>query len=175
MALRFACIVVGCLACLQSRSACSAEETVIGRAAKLDLKPLLEQVGRLVKRYYPKAEVTSKEELIHVEYGTRVFVIHSLGKDGIWLDAHQERGPQKGGIYADLEIREGEYEGQAALPQAFDLRYFTSFLMAPYSKKLDRHLYIHLKYPKDVPDEFLKEFRALVNDFDKHVKVEEKK
>jgi hypothetical protein len=38
-------------------------------------------------------------------------------------------------------------------------------LMAPYSKKLNYHLYVHLKYPRDVPKEFLKEFERLVDSF----------
>jgi hypothetical protein len=41
--------------------------------------------------------------------------------------------------------------------------------MAPYSKKLDRHLYVHLKYPGDVHKEFLKDFQRLVDGFEKHV------
>ena len=48
-------------------------------------------------------------------------------------------------------------------------RYFTLLLTAPHSKKLDHHLYVHLKYPRDVPKEFLKEFEVLVSGFEKQV------
>ena len=51
----------------------------------------------------------------------------------------------------------------------FDKRYFTLRLMAPYSKRLDHHLYVHLKYPREVPKEFLQELERLVNRFEKHV------
>lgn len=57
----------------------------------------------------------------------------------------------------------------AALPQSFDKHYFTVLVTAPHSKKLDHHLYIHLKYPRDVPKAFLKEFERLVDGFEKHV------
>jgi hypothetical protein len=35
--------------------------------------------------------------------------------------------------------------------------------------KLDQHLYVHLKYPRDVPKEFLKEFERLAEEFEKHI------
>src|SRR5262249_5079835 len=92
-----------------------------------------------------------------------------------WADrgvAGRTRGTgasEGGGIYADIELRAGEYGGMAAVPQSFDKRYFTLLLTAPHSRKLDHHLYIHLKYPRDVPKDFLKEFERLVDGFEKHV------
>jgi hypothetical protein len=59
--------------------------------------------------------------------------------------------------------------GMAALPQSFDKHYFTVLVTAPHSKKLDHHLYIHLKYPRDAPKDFLKEFKRLVDGFEKHL------
>lgn len=80
-----------------------------------------------------------------------------------------EQGPQSGGICAELELRRGEYTGPLVVPQEFDERYFILYFAAPYSKKLDRHLDIHLKYPRNVPEEFLRDFKRLTNDFDAHV------
>jgi len=136
-----------------------------------DLKPLLEEVGKVVHRHYPKAEVGLNGETIHFEFNTRKFMIHSALLTGEWQDAHEEVGPQKGGIHGSLELRSGPYGGMAVVPQSFDERYFTLLLLAPYSKALDHHLYVHLKYPRDVPKEFLKEFDALVEGFDKHVRA----
>ena len=96
-------------------------------------------------------------------------MIHDPLLTGEWQDAHEEPGPQKGGIYGDIELRAGEYGGMAAVPQSFDKHYFTLFLTAPHSRKLDHHLYIHLKYPRDVPKDFLKEFERLVDGFEKFV------
>lgn len=134
-----------------------------------DLKPLLAEVRKLVEKHYPQAKVTLKGETIHFEWNARKFMIHEPLLTGEWQDAHEEPGPQKGGIYGDLELRPGDYGGQAVVPQSFDKRYFTLLLMAPYSKKLDHHLYVHLKYPRQVSGEFLKEFTCLVDQFDKHV------
>ncbi|MCE9603866.1 MAG: hypothetical protein K8U03_03085 [Planctomycetia bacterium] len=63
-------------------------------------------------------------------------------------------------------MRSGAYLGAAAVPQEFDLRYFKLYLSAPYSKKLDCHLYIHLRYPERTSKEFLEEFRTLTGKFE---------
>ena len=131
-----------------------------------DLGPFLAEVRRLVERHYPKATVRRDGSVIHFEFNTRKFLIHEPLLTGEWQDAHEEVGPQKGGIYADLSLNPGKYQGMADVPQSFDKRYFTLRVMAPYSGRLDRHLSVHLKYPRDVPPGFLPEFQRLVNEFD---------
>jgi hypothetical protein len=157
-------LALGCLFAASGRAAAD-------DAPRPDLKPLLEEVRKVVQKHYPKAEVTSKDETIHFEFNTRKFMIHAALLTGEWQDAHEEVGPQKGGIHGDLELRTGLYGGMAVVPQSFDKRYFTVLLLAPYSKALDHHLYIHLKYPRDVPKGFVKDFEGLVEGFDKHVRA----
>jgi hypothetical protein len=147
----------------------AARRTAADDAPKPDIKPLLKEVRKVVEKHYPKATVTLKDQTIHFEFNTRKFMIHEPTLTGEWQDAHEEPGPQKGGIYADIELRAGQYMGMATVPQSFDKRYFTLLLTAPHSRKLDHHLYIHLKYPRDVPKDFLKEFERLVDGFEKHV------
>jgi hypothetical protein len=138
-------------------------------APKPDLKPLLEEVRKLVEKHYPNGKVTLKDQTIHFEFNTRKFMVHEPLLTGEWQDAHEEVGPQKGGIYGDIDLRPGEYEGMAVVPQSFDKRYFTLLLLAPYFKKSDQHLYVHVKYPRDVPKEFLEEFERLLIGFERHV------
>lgn len=134
-----------------------------------DLEPLLKHVRQVVEKYYPKARVSLKDDTISFEFNTRKFMIHEALLTGEWQDAFEEVGPQKGGIHGEIEWRPGQYGGMAVVPQLFDKRYFTVALSAPYSKKLDGHLYIHLKYPRDVSKEFLKEFDELKDHFEKFV------
>lgn len=149
-----------CWSQLELRSAQAAD-------SKPDLTSLSKKVEELVVKHFPKAKYswTRDGSTIHFEHNTRVFMIHEPDKFGEWQDAREERGPQKGGILCAIELRKGEYKGAAAVPQEFDKRYFTLYLAAPYSKKLDHHLYINLKYPKDVSKDFLKEFKQLMNEF----------
>ena len=70
--------------------------------------------------------------------------------------------------YEDMKLknwRSGKYLGAAAVPQAFDKRYFTLLVMAPYSEARDAHLYTHLLYPPDASKAFLSEFADLVKRF----------
>jgi len=136
-----------------------------------DLQPLEAEVRKLVEKHYPKGKVTLTDQTIHFEFNVRKFMIHEPLLTGEWQDAHEELGPQRSGIYGDIELRAGEYGGMAVVPQSLDKRYFTLLLLAPSSKKLDHHLYVHLKYPRNVPKEFLKEFERLMDDFEKHVPV----
>jgi hypothetical protein len=141
------------LCCLLLGARCTWAED----APKPDLKPLLAKVSQLVQKHYPEAKVTLKDQTIHFDFSTRRFMIHELSRSrDRWQDAYEEPGPQPGGIYGDIELRQGKYSGGAEVPQLFDKRYFTLLLMAPYSKKLDQHLYIQLKYPAGVPKGFLK-------------------
>jgi RNA polymerase sigma factor (sigma-70 family) len=133
------------------------------------LKPLLEEVRKFVEKRYPKATVTLRGQTIHFEFNTRQFMIHDPDLLGEWQDAHEETGPRKGGIHGDIELRAGEYMGMAAVPQTFDKRYFTLLMTALYSRKLDQHLFVLLKYPRDVPKDFVKELEQLLTGFEKHV------
>lgn len=134
-----------------------------------DLGPLLTEVRDLLRKHYPKAVVTRTGDAIHFEFHTRQFQIHEALLTGEWQDAREETGPQKGGIYGDIELQRGPYQGMAVVPQSFDKRYFILSLTAPYSRKLDHHLVVRLKSPRDVPREFLREFERLVGEFDRHV------
>lgn len=152
---------------------------VSGRGAaadrpKADLNPLLGEVTKLVRKHYPKARVTLADQTISFAFNTRKFMIHEPLLTGEWQDACEQVGPQKGGICGDIELRAGTYEGQAVAPQAFDKHYFTVLLLAPYSKKLNSHLYVHLNYPRGVPQEFVKDFRALMDDFEKQFAAKDK-
>jgi hypothetical protein len=57
----------------------------------------------------------------------------------------------------------------AAADDVWDKRYYTERGMIPYSKKLDRHLRIILRYPRNTPKAFLDEFERLMEGFEKHV------
>lgn len=138
-----------------------------------DLQPLADQLRVVVQKHYPKATVKIKKDptldadFIEVSFNTRKYWIHSPTLSGTWQDAHEEIGPQRGGVYATLELRDGLYKGQAAAPQDFDERYYVMRLMAPYSRKLDQHLYVHFKFAKDASKEFKADINKFVNAFEK--------
>jgi hypothetical protein len=104
---------------------------------------------------------------IQFEFNTRLFIIHLPLKTGEWQDPWEERGPRKGGILGTIELRDGDYTGAAMVPQTIDRLYYSIIVLAPYSKKHDFHLYVHLSVPKqEGKPEFNKEFIELVNAFE---------
>lgn len=165
------CLVAGFLS---SGAAFARDEGGTEEESSLDLRELEKQVSRLVKKYYPKAKVELKNSIIRFEYDARDFQIHTPDLGGRWQDAHEERGPQPGGLYGELEPISGPYTGMAGVPQVFDNLYFKTHLMAPYSKKLDHHLWTNLKVPRQLEDvprtpaKFIEDFKKLVDGFDKY-------
>ena len=134
-----------------------------------DLKEMHAAVQKLVLKHYPKAEVALKDDTIQFQFDTRKFMVHEQTLTGRWQDAFEEVGPQKGGIWGNLEFRPGRYMGMAAVPQSFDKRYYIQYVTATYAEKVDGHIYVHLRYPRGISADFLKDFQTLVNEFDKHV------
>src|SRR5262249_4072096 len=136
---------------------------------KADLRALHAAIRSLVLKHYPKADVTLESERIHFSFNTRKFMIHEPLLTGEWQDAWEDTGPQKGGILGCVELRPGSYGGQASRPQAHDKRYFTDLYLAPHSAARDCYLDVMLRYPHDAPEDFLADFRRLVDGFETYL------
>lgn len=161
---RFTLLSIICLACLTLPTTGADDEALQNSA----LKKFYAELRTLFRRHYPKATSHLLRDKVHFEHDTRVFIVHGAQMTGEWQDPRETRGPKPGGILCDITLQKGRYGGQAVVPQTFAEPYFTVLLMAPYSPKQDAHLSIHLCYPRNVPEEFLKQFTELVNEFGKY-------
>ena len=159
-------LLIALLGILFSSPAPAAEDEALQNPT---LKGFYTELRTLFRKHYPKATSHLLKDKIHFEFETRVFIVHEPLKTGEWQDPWETRGPKPGGILCDITLQKGPYRGQAFVPQTFDRRYFKSLLAATYSSKHDAHLEVHLSYPRNVSDEFLKQFTELVNDFGKYV------
>ena len=122
----------------------------------------------MVEHHCPKASCRASGNQIQFRYKTRTFTLDRPGdKSGKTVVRRKVRGPEKHGILCDMELREGQYGGQAVVPQTFDYGPFKLWLAAPESKKHSCYLYVHLYYPPDVSKAFLKDFKKLVNGFER--------
>lgn len=139
-----------------------------------NIQPLYNEIRQVVRRHYPKATSHSLGDKIHFEHDTRIFVIHEALKTGEWQDPFEVRGPKLNGIHCDVSIRPGRWGGAAVVPQTFNKRYFTSYLAAPYSEKLDAHLYVLIRFPRNVPDGFWPDLGRILDNFDRHVTVKDR-
>jgi len=161
----FTLLGIICLACL-GLLATGADGEALQNPA---LKRFYSKLSALFHRHYPKITAHHLKDTLHFEHDTRIFIIHGALKTGEWQDPVETRGPKPGGILCDVTLQKGRYEGAAAVPQTFDKHYFKLLGMAPYSPKHDTHLSVHLSYPRNVSEEFLRQFSELVNDFGKYV------
>src|SRR5688572_16569587 len=127
----------------------------------------------LFQKYYPKADFTNHNVF---EYEVTTFEFPYTGPPGRKHEATTQRGPKKGGVLCHIYGYKGNYQGQLALfprgngqfsPHLIDRKHYKQLVMAPYSPKRDVHLWVSLSYPPGVSEEFLKEFRAIMADFEK--------
>ncbi len=163
-----ASLILLTLLCFTS-SLSSVDRANVGAQQKSRLKRFYPELRTLFLRHYPQVTSHLLDARIHFEQDTRIFIVHEPLKTGEWQDPSQTRGPKLGGILCDIELRDGKYNGAASVPQTFDKRYFKLLIMGPYSSKHNAHLYIHLSYPSNVSDDFLKEFTEFVNRYDKYL------
>lgn len=149
-------------------SSVRAEEPEAAAPSDFDIQDLYRDVRALARRHYPEATAHRLGAKIHFEQDTRIFIVHEPLLTGEWQDPWEERGPRKGGVLCDIEYRTGRYGGQAVVPQDLDKRYFRLLLRAPYSERLDAHLYVHLKLPGigAPPEGFVEAFEAMLQRFE---------
>ena len=165
----------------------------VGGAEEPNSRPVpgavCEKLQALFQKYYPKATFRNLGvNGIHFEYEVTTFEFPYTGPPGRKHMATTERGPKKGGILCSVYLEKGKYSGQIALmprlrKRAYetysilpggnsqydlliDRKVYKTLLMAPYSAKRDAHLWVSVSYPPDASEEFLKEFRALMDEFE---------
>jgi hypothetical protein len=159
--------------------AMSAEDGVQERQKpKNRLEPFSHVIEQAVMRYYPEAVVSSSHdeksgaETLHFEYNTQSFVMRYRAKDGSWEEPKEVRGPYVGGIWCDMVLEKGRDadkmpDAEEGVTEAGPD--FYSRRIVPYSKKLDCHLKVTLRYPGGTPPEFLERFDELAKSFERHL------
>jgi hypothetical protein len=126
---------------------------------------LCDRLSALIVQYFPEAVVEREALSFKARYKTRAFMIHHPLKTGEWQDARPQEGPDRGGFICSIESADGPWAGAAVVPQTFDHCYFSSILMAPYHKRLNKHLTAHLDFPVGTPGKFIEDYGKLVQSF----------
>lgn len=142
------------------------------------LERMSREVARLVKKYYPDAKVSvarnekTGAETIHFEFSAYPILMRYRNKDGSWQKPVEVRGPYVGGIWCDMTLAKGRYEGDVADAEKGVTEMgpdFYSRLVAPYSKQRDKSMTVKLRFPGGTPREFLKAFDELVQGFEQYL------
>jgi len=141
------------------------------RASKTDTKPggtanwasLDTIVEKLIREYYPKAKNQQSKKKLYVEYKAKPYILPSTNK--------QEQGPDWGGIVIDMELQKRVHMQVFIRCQRSSMNIlFTALNFThPIRKKYDCHLLTRICYPFDVPQEFLKRFKKVVEEFEQYL------
>jgi hypothetical protein len=139
------------------------------------LQPLFQEVRQLVRQYYPRAVISLSYDKkkqgvnIHFQYNTQT--VRVIQKDSP-ENPVTVRAPYVGGIWCDMTLTKGRYTGPVANMEKGVTELapdFYNHLVAPYSKNLDQHMAVVLRYPGGTPPEFLKRLDALVKNFGDYI------
>ncbi|HSG71104.1 MAG TPA: hypothetical protein VLA12_11850, partial [Planctomycetaceae bacterium] len=124
----------------------AADETIQEKS----LTALYDSVDSIATKYFPEGTSHQFRNHIHFEHSTRLFIVPAIVKslDDSQIPLEEVRGPQSGGVWCRIELREGKppysrAEGKVTRGE------FDEYLFYPHSDRLDYHLYVTLRLPKN--------------------------
>ncbi len=120
------------------------------------VKPVFDEVTKLVKTFYPNAKFNENGAKLHFEFKVARQISTSTHLPVL--------GPKDGGILGDLEFERGIATRQGRVQNDY---YYETILMEPYSANHNCHLNAKLSYPPQASSDFLEKFKDLVKEFDR--------
>ena len=141
------------------------------------LETLHQAIAGLVARHYPQSTSHVFEETIGFEYSTRVFVTRAVSKSpsGVESPLAPERGPMHDGVWCNVWYRTGDLNTEPAYARsegATKREFFNEYIYYPNDSRNKCHLLVTLRLPLETTNEqrqFIKELRALLNQFGKYL------
>lgn len=132
-------------------------------AAPIEQVELTSRISELILEYYPEAEIAQDNGNLNAKYGTMIFTVHGQRKAGrIPEKTHQVEGPNFKGFMFSIFIKNGEYVGQALVPQTINERYWQTYIDRPPTDDGNSHYVINFSYGSGLDRKFMSElFEAL--------------
>ena len=118
---------------------------------------MIEQLTKAIRKHCPDAIIeTTKNEFV-AKFGTMTYTLHARGKGGeVYEKTYQEEGPNYKGFVLRVELREGKYEGAAAIPQTLQGPYFATFIDATNMEKNNKHHFVAFSFGSRLDSELKK-------------------
>ena len=132
------------------RAVISAFAIVVAAGSALAEPPpdeLFQKLTKAICTHCPDAKIEVTKQEFVAKFETMIFTLHRRGKAGEpFPDTYQEEGPNWKGFILRVTLREGKYQGAAAVPQALQEPYFTTYIDATAAEKNDKHYVILFSY-----------------------------
>ncbi|NNC87094.1 MAG: hypothetical protein HKN82_01400 [Akkermansiaceae bacterium] len=128
-------------------------------------------IGAYVKNHYPVARTHAFVDLIHFEHATSLHVLPAISKNAK-PPMVAERGPLAGGVWCDIEVKNGGIDKAAAYARAegaIDRKAFMEYryYLAP-PHEPHHHLIVTLRLPRDAGgkgEQFLEGLKKALEEF----------
>ena len=124
---------------------------------------LFQKLTKVIRTQSPDAKIEVTKQEFVAKFETMIFTLHRRGKAGEpFPDTYQEEGPNWKGFILHVTLREGKYQGAAAVPQALQEPYFTRYIDAKAAEKNDKHYFISFSYGSRLDNNLKEEvFKAI--------------
>lgn len=126
-------------------------------AAPAQQTELADRIKKVVRQYYPDAQIAQDNGNFTASHGTMMFTVHRVMRDGEILEkTHQEVGPNHRGFILSLSVQDGKYEGAAVVPQTLRRPYWQTYIDRPSTEDGQGHHVINFSYGSRLNEEFKK-------------------
>lgn len=110
-------------------------------------KELVQKMTEAIRTHCPDAtiEVTKREFI--AKHGTMIFTVHGGTLNGVFQrKTHEQEGPNSKGFLLEVSLEDGQYGGQAGVPQTLREPYWQRFIDAPSTDDGKKHYRINFSY-----------------------------
>lgn len=131
-------------------------EFVVSRAGD-PTDDVIRVLAETLRRQCPEAKIDVTDNGMVAKQGTMMFTLHGRYMTGeIRSQTHQEEGPNFKGFLLKISLHEGDYDGQAVVPQTLHGPYFPIFIDAPMTADGKRHYWVSFSYGSRLDEELKK-------------------
>ncbi len=109
----------------------------------------------IIKKTFPDAKIEITATTYSAKHGTMDFTVHRRSMTGeVFSQTDVMEGPNFRGFVLHIDLRDGPYDGQAAVPQDCQEAYWTTFLNAAAVPGHNQHFFIGFSYGGRLDKEF---------------------
>lgn len=114
-------------------------------------KELIQKLTDNIKQHCPDAKIEITERAFTAKHGTMIFTVHGHSMDGaIQRKTHEEEGPNHKGFLLEISLEDGQYAGQASVPQTLREPYWQRFIDAPSTEDGKKYHRINFSYGRNL-------------------------
>ena len=120
---------------------------------------LNDRVIKLIREYYPDAEIATDDGNLTAKYRTMVFTVHGSLKSregGFQAKTYKVEGPNTEGFMLSISVKSGKYKGQLGVPDTVRKPYWQTYIDCPPTENEKGYYEIRFSYGDSLDPKFIK-------------------